>query len=293
MFGSLVLVYPSAHEGGALVLRYHRSEWTFDFAADLARCPEPSVAYIAFYGDVEHEVLPVTSGYRVTATYNLCFDAEWYVDPYHRLPRSSSNRNISVFRRELESCLADRSFLPIGGNLGFRLRHEYPVTVRENPILETAHLKGTDFDVLHACKTLGLRVSVYTLYNDTIICPYVVDLLDARIEDDVEWFLQDAWGGIRVNTESQETWLKYRDYDSDSEEDAGFYWVTQRGQTNTVGSDYEARGNEVDIGYIYGFLCLVVRIPPWEERQRKREESRRHPVTSEQGEDGSEGGTST
>ncbi|KAJ7583235.1 hypothetical protein C8J56DRAFT_1054994 [Mycena floridula] len=31
----------------------------------------PSIAYIAFYSDIEHEVTPVTSGYRISLTYNL------------------------------------------------------------------------------------------------------------------------------------------------------------------------------------------------------------------------------
>ena len=31
----------------------------------------PSVRWCAFYGDCEHEILPVTKGHRVTVTYNL------------------------------------------------------------------------------------------------------------------------------------------------------------------------------------------------------------------------------
>jgi hypothetical protein len=34
----------------------------------------PSIAYIAFYRDVEHEVNMVTLGFRVTLTYNLYWD---------------------------------------------------------------------------------------------------------------------------------------------------------------------------------------------------------------------------
>ena len=71
MFGSLVIVYPTPHEGGELVLRHEGKEWTFDSARITAKQREPSLAYIAFYSDVEHEVLDVKSGYRVTVTYNL------------------------------------------------------------------------------------------------------------------------------------------------------------------------------------------------------------------------------
>ena len=77
MFGSLVIVFPAPHEGGALKLRTQRNkegerkEWTFDAPALLAQQTQPSVAYVAFFSDVEHEVAPVVSGHRVTLTYNL------------------------------------------------------------------------------------------------------------------------------------------------------------------------------------------------------------------------------
>ncbi|EMD39478.1 hypothetical protein CERSUDRAFT_111780 [Gelatoporia subvermispora B] len=73
MFGSLVVVFPTQHEGGTLLLRHGKKQWTFDSANLLSEAPQPSIAYVAFYSDVEHEILPVTSGYRVTLTYNLYF----------------------------------------------------------------------------------------------------------------------------------------------------------------------------------------------------------------------------
>ncbi len=73
MFGSLVVVFPTPHEGGTLVLRHHGKEWTFDSGKILANAPN-CVAYVAFFSDVEHEVSPVASGHRVTVTYNLYWD---------------------------------------------------------------------------------------------------------------------------------------------------------------------------------------------------------------------------
>ncbi len=68
MFASLVIILPTVHQGGALVLRQDGEEHVFDADAMLAKTkPEqPYISYIVFYSDVEHEVLPVTSGYRVT-----------------------------------------------------------------------------------------------------------------------------------------------------------------------------------------------------------------------------------
>jgi predicted 2-oxoglutarate/Fe(II)-dependent dioxygenase YbiX len=82
MFGSLVIVFPTKHEGGALMLRHGGSEWTFDSATMVRTQVDPSIAYIAFYSDVEHEVTPVTSGYRVTLTYNLYFSTEPTITPH-------------------------------------------------------------------------------------------------------------------------------------------------------------------------------------------------------------------
>jgi len=61
---------------GSLVLRHKDREWTLDANSLASSQPSPSVAYIAFYSDIEHEVLKISSGHRVTITYNL-----YLVDP--------------------------------------------------------------------------------------------------------------------------------------------------------------------------------------------------------------------
>lgn len=65
MFGSLVIVFPTPHEGGALVLRSdngERQEEVLDFSAWLKETETPSVAYALFFGDITHEVYEVTRG---------------------------------------------------------------------------------------------------------------------------------------------------------------------------------------------------------------------------------------
>ena len=71
MFGSLVVILPTLYEGGQFVFRQGEKEWTIDFTDGLAAAAEPLVSFVAFFGDIEHEVLPITSGCRVTLTYNL------------------------------------------------------------------------------------------------------------------------------------------------------------------------------------------------------------------------------
>jgi predicted 2-oxoglutarate/Fe(II)-dependent dioxygenase YbiX len=67
MFATLIIVLPSIYTGGALLVRHRGREVQLDLC-----CSEPSeVAFAAFYADCVHEVLPITSGCRLTLIYNL------------------------------------------------------------------------------------------------------------------------------------------------------------------------------------------------------------------------------
>ena len=69
MFATLVIVVPSAHSGGELVVRHLGRELMFDL-----RPEDPSeIGFAAFYADCVHEVRPVVTGHRLTLVYNLCF----------------------------------------------------------------------------------------------------------------------------------------------------------------------------------------------------------------------------
>ncbi|WP_227999707.1 2OG-Fe(II) oxygenase [Nocardia australiensis] len=64
MIGTLVVTLPSAFTGGELVIEQRGTRVTDQGS------PE-ELSFVAFYGDCEHEVLPVTDGFRITLTYNL------------------------------------------------------------------------------------------------------------------------------------------------------------------------------------------------------------------------------
>ena len=68
MFGSLIINLPSRFTGGELVVSFGAESKVVDFAAsdDL-----DNFQYAAFYADCEHEVKPITSGFRVCLAYNL------------------------------------------------------------------------------------------------------------------------------------------------------------------------------------------------------------------------------
>lgn len=68
MFATLVVCLPAWHEGGQLVVRHDAQTVNIDFSGPEA---EFSIQYAAFYADCEHEILPITQGYRVCLIYNL------------------------------------------------------------------------------------------------------------------------------------------------------------------------------------------------------------------------------
>ena len=68
MFGTLVIGLPSKHTGGELVVRFGGVEEIASFSEDSG---EYKIDFAAFYADCDHEVKPLTSGYRVCLVYNL------------------------------------------------------------------------------------------------------------------------------------------------------------------------------------------------------------------------------
>ncbi|KAJ3032526.1 hypothetical protein HDU99_010921, partial [Rhizoclosmatium hyalinum] len=73
MFGSLVVCLPAKFEGG--ILRVTKDELTKKFDWGPSCIDENNgdqyVQWVAFFSDCPHDITPVTSGHRITLTYNL------------------------------------------------------------------------------------------------------------------------------------------------------------------------------------------------------------------------------
>ncbi|KAL1691174.1 hypothetical protein GGG16DRAFT_54049 [Schizophyllum commune] len=171
MIGSLVVVFPTPHEGGALILREKDKEWTFDSATEVLKDGDPKLGFVVFYSDVEHEVTKVTSGHRVTLTYNLYFNAKSTAASLKllRQPNLPANLNISKVGQELRSMLLDflgrPDFLPSGGFIGFGLRFAYPLK-NKTPLGALANnLKGCDAMLKVVCDELGMANRLYAHYR--------------------------------------------------------------------------------------------------------------------------------
>ncbi|KAF8493964.1 hypothetical protein F5888DRAFT_701539 [Russula emetica] len=263
MFGSLVIVFPSPHEGGALLLRHRGQEWTFDSGETLAAAKyQPSIGYVAFFSDIEHEVTPVTSGHRITLTYNLYFDdggpvssndavSEHLISP--RLP------NQVHFRDAFAALLGNPEFLADGGTLAFGLRLVYPIKGDLNHVYKI--LKGSDAVVYQSVLALGYESVLYVYYDKRgVMIDKLVDFsawMDAFCSSEGPEMIEDVVhmeGGVLVHPEGAPI-----GWDDISE---GVEWVTPvtefNRQKDAVTIGYA--GDDPVMDWAYGDVCLVVRV---------------------------------
>jgi len=68
MFATLIIALPSTHEGGVLQIRHGGREVAVDFSG---KAHWRDFQFAALFADCEHEVKPVSSGYRCCLVYNL------------------------------------------------------------------------------------------------------------------------------------------------------------------------------------------------------------------------------
>ena len=265
MFGSLVVFLPTSYEGGTLVMRKNGEEWSFDAAKALAKCESPHIAYVALYSDVEHEVSMVTSGHRVTVTYNLYFD-----DDSPLVPSSSLSPNAITLKNELEALLLDATFLPNGGCLGFDLQHCYPVEASTSSYVclggIEGRLKGSDAEIVQVATELSLYVSIRGLVSYQALYAFedeIPDFTEKRYDDDysIENYLREA-GGVIVE----------KKHDGDEcNRDLCVNWITKSSKLNEDDKMFVYFGNSAEAGYTYSSFCLFVEVGKPGERAKRPE----------------------
>ncbi|KAL1744221.1 hypothetical protein HDZ31DRAFT_39161 [Schizophyllum fasciatum] len=160
-FGTLIVIFPAPHEGGELVFDDGEHEWTVDAASEILKDGQPHLVYAAFYGDVTHEVRKVTSGHRVTLTWNIFCENEYPEPP--ETPSPVLLGYMDQPKQALSALLNDERLLPNGGYLGFGLRYLYPVEDRS--WLNARYLRGGDAMIRSVCEDLNLEVSVLFAYG--------------------------------------------------------------------------------------------------------------------------------
>ena len=146
MFATLVVCLPSRHAGGRLIVRHDGQTATIDFAKQGG---EFETQYAAFYADCEHEIKPVTSGYRICLVYNLATAGK-------KQPAAPQNSAaVAAAAKLLSSLFADAAAGP--NKIAVPFRHQYTEAG-----LDPRQLKGADrasADVLvRAAESLGYEV---------------------------------------------------------------------------------------------------------------------------------------
>ncbi|KAF9239065.1 hypothetical protein BU15DRAFT_74761 [Melanogaster broomeanus] len=248
MFGSLVIVFPTTHDGGEFLLREDDNEWTLDFANMLSQPSEssdPRIAYVAFYSDVEHEVKIVKAGYRVTLTHGICSTGE-----QSPVPLTSSTH-------------------PKGGYIGFGLRHQYSVSDEMVLASLKTSLKGSDATLARTLTWLSLEWRLCVLYRKVALTTInflstsIVDLVSYGDVDDS--MIYDAMGedaeSIKFVDMTGTPIKKPTPYDYEDKQAKPMFKVTETLKEFRITSQHLAYGNEPKLAHLYGDLCLVAEIP--------------------------------
>jgi hypothetical protein len=271
MFGSLVVVFPTPHEGGALFLRHRGDEWIFDSGRELAAVREPSIGYIAFFSDVEHEVGHVISGHRVTLTYNLYFDKNVSSNS-----KDAASEQLSLppavyqnaFRETFQALVDNPEFLPNGGTLGFGMRHVYPIVNTKdhsNP-LEPIYgaLKGSDAVVYQASHALGFQPVLYMFYELPSVQGNIAGVVIDQVIDSSDEGIAESISGVPsvfLHKGGLEVCQNGADGDEYYEESVErVEWVTPVKTFNRHQSTFRMYGNEPAMDVVYADLVMFVRI---------------------------------
>ncbi|KAF2117252.1 hypothetical protein BDV96DRAFT_490085 [Lophiotrema nucula] len=150
--GSLVVCLPCDHEGGQLVVRHRAKSMKFDWSK-----ARDSIQWAAFYSDCEHEVLEVSSGHRITLTYNL-YVTRGVGDLAGDCP-ALDVQTLPLYR-EVKRALANPDFMAEGGYLGKHCSHAYAHGTWAGASALPATLKGTDMTVYEVFRSLGVKVHI-------------------------------------------------------------------------------------------------------------------------------------
>ncbi|KAL8830788.1 MAG: hypothetical protein Q9170_005571 [Blastenia crenularia] len=216
-FGSLVVCLPCQHEGGILRIK-HRGQ-TADF--DWANADPRSIHWAAFYGDCEHEVLEVTSGHRVTLTYNLFYsgtnDLNHGVHIPYQLPLYPIVRDM----------LQEPTFMQKGGLLGFFCHHQY-AHAHDSGRKSLPHaFKGVDLAVYSVFRSLGLKVGLHPVIENPeggmggmSSKKLMEDKYDASQGDHVDLFFKKSHGRFEEFVQKHGIDINDRQYEKDEEWEA-------------------------------------------------------------------------
>jgi predicted 2-oxoglutarate/Fe(II)-dependent dioxygenase YbiX len=195
MVGSLVVMLPSVHAGGELVVDDAGHEQTYRGSRD-------ELVLVAFYADRRHEVRPVRSGYRVTLTFNLLLSSPDATEATGQVEQAASH---------LTEHFTTRAFSRYGGpdfgeptRLVFLLDHEYT-----KKGLAAGRLKGADAERVATLRAAAGRAG----------CECVLALAE----------IKETWDAFPGAESRRYDWYDDADdeYDDEPDQDANDYELNE------------------------------------------------------------------
>ena len=161
MFGTLVVCLPAQFNHGHLVLSHRGVVQKYDWASAIAKQKAPNqLHWAAFFGDVDHQIERIWSGARVTLTYLLRRGNGGAPN------RAGASEDLAPRVQEAwQALLADKTFLPGGGILGYPCCHLYHQDARFQSKRSSIDrqsstmLKGRDHLVALTALQVGLNVT--------------------------------------------------------------------------------------------------------------------------------------
>lgn len=252
-----------------LVVRNRFGEMKHDMSNDGS---DTTVRWAAFYSTTEHEVETVTSGHRITITYNLFVEKKKIKEEkFSNSAEEIAQDNLQkvTFYRELAQQLQNQKFYPKGGILGFGLEHAYPFSSGGSSDLNSMinYLKSNDNVLRNIGVTLGLKTELkYVVHLDfahgvTVMTSEISDPPVQYDEDPLPVFVND-WDSEVIedlNNDLEEYKLDAKVSEVD--------WVTGMNDKNNKRWEWQSYGNEPSIEFTYGSCALIMRIPEWSEKR--------------------------
>ncbi|CZT25737.1 uncharacterized protein RCC_11406 [Ramularia collo-cygni] len=148
MFGTLVIALSSPHQGGDVAVSFNGKQKVMETSPDSAW----STSFLAWYGDVLHEVRPVTKGYRIVLTYNMMHTGPSAAPGISEGdPRLVTLQSVlKDWSRDVDVDDEDRASDPLPGYLIYMLEHQYT-----DESLCLTKLKGRDRTRVEGVLSIG------------------------------------------------------------------------------------------------------------------------------------------
>ena len=120
MFGTLIIQLPSNYEGGQLIVHHQAKSKAFDFGGQAGSC---NFHYIAFYADCQHEIKPLTEGYRLCLVYTYGLVYTGYESLASPADNSKAVSTIVASMREWDEAASSSEACP--PMMVYMLEHQY------------------------------------------------------------------------------------------------------------------------------------------------------------------------